>query len=64
MRTLERAVAADGSNGLLQYHLGKAYAAAGNPVSARQHLTLALEKGGDQADFADDARVALGKLGS
>ena len=64
VRTLERAVAADAGNALLQYHLGKAYAAAGNPVSARQHLMLALEKGGDQADFADDARVALGKLGT
>lgn len=64
VRTLERAVAVEANNGLLQYHLGKAYAASGNPVSARQHLTLALEKGGDKSDFANDARVALGKLGS
>ena len=61
---LERAVAVDRNNALLQYHLGKAYAAAGNPVGARQHLMLALEKGGDQADFADDARVSLGRLGT
>jgi Flp pilus assembly protein TadD len=61
---LERAVAADQNNALLQYHLGKAYAAAGNPVGARQHLMLALEKGGDQTGFADDARVALGRLGT
>jgi len=64
VRTLERAVAVEANNALLQYHLGKAYAAAGNPVSARQHLMLALEKGGDRADFADDARVALGRLGT
>ncbi|MDH5256343.1 MAG: tetratricopeptide repeat protein, partial [Gammaproteobacteria bacterium] len=64
VRMLERAVAAESGNGVLQYHLGKAYAAAGNPVSARQHLTLALEKGGDQADFARDAQETLGKLGS
>ncbi|MBL8200634.1 MAG: tetratricopeptide repeat protein [Chromatiales bacterium] len=64
VRTLERAVAADGSIPVLQYHLGKAYAAAGNAVSARQHLRLALEKGGDGAEFADDARVTLGRLGS
>jgi tetratricopeptide (TPR) repeat protein len=64
VRMLERAVAAESGNGVLQYHLGKAYAAAGNPVSARQHLTLALEKGGDQADFARDAQESLGKLGS
>jgi tetratricopeptide (TPR) repeat protein len=62
--TLERAVAVDRNNALLQYHLGKAYAAAGNPVGARQHLMLALEKGGDKADFADDARVSLGRLGT
>lgn len=61
---LERAVAVERNNALLQYHLGKAYAAAGNPVGARQHLMLALEKGGDQADFADDARVSLGRLGT
>ena len=61
---LERAVAADQNNALLQYHLGKAYAAAGNPVGARQHLMQALEKGGDQTGFADDARVALGRLGT
>ncbi|MEO7385348.1 MAG: tetratricopeptide repeat protein, partial [Gammaproteobacteria bacterium] len=64
VRTLERAVAADGNSGLLQYHLGKAYAAAGNTVSARQHLKLALEKGGDEAAFAADARAVLGTLGS
>ena len=62
--TLERAVAADQEHALLQYHLGKAYAAAGNPVGARQHLLRALEKGGDQAAFADDARVSLGRAGS
>jgi len=64
VRTLERAVAVDGNNGLLQFHLGQAYAAAGNPVSARQHLRLALDKGGEQSEFANEARVALGKLGS
>lgn len=61
---LERAVAAERNSALLQYHLGKAYAAAGNPVGARQHLMLALEKGGDKAPFADDARVSLGRLGT
>lgn len=61
---LERAVAVDRNNAVYQYHLGKAYAAAGNPVGARQHLMLALEKGGDKAVFADDARVSLGRLGT
>jgi len=62
VRTLERAVAADGNLGVVQYHLGKAYAAAGNPVSARQHLTLALEKGGAGEPFAADARQVLAGL--
>ncbi len=64
VRTLEKAVAVDGNVAIVQYHLGKAYAAAGNPVGARQHLTLALEKGGDQSAFAADARQALEKLGT
>jgi tetratricopeptide (TPR) repeat protein len=64
VRILERAVAVEQDDALLQYHLGKAYAAAGNPVGARQHLMLALEKGGDKTKFADDARISLGRLGT
>ncbi len=62
-RTLERAVAADSTNPLLQYHLGKAYAAAGNPLNARQHLAKALEQGGGKAAFVADARGTLDQLG-
>lgn len=63
VRTLERAVAADGNLAVAQYHLGKAYAAASNPVSARQHLNLAVEKGGSEG-FAADAKKELAKLGT
>ncbi|MDH5276984.1 MAG: tetratricopeptide repeat protein, partial [Gammaproteobacteria bacterium] len=63
VRELERAVATDAGNPVLQYHLGKSYVAARNPVSARQHLSRALELGGDTADFAADARKTLNALG-
>jgi tetratricopeptide (TPR) repeat protein len=64
VRELERAVAAEAGNPLLQYHLGKAYAAVQNPVSARQHLARALELGGETQAFAADARSTLQKLGN
>jgi len=60
---LERAVAADAGNPLLQYHLGKSYVATRNGVSARQHLSRALELGGTESAFAADARAELEKLG-
>lgn len=61
VRQLERAVATDSSSAIAQYHLGKAYMAANNPVSAVQHLQKAIELGGDKAPFAADARAALAK---
>ncbi len=64
VRELERAVATDASNPLLQYHLGKSYVAASNPVSARQHLSRALELGGETSAFAADARTVLKTLGN
>jgi Flp pilus assembly protein TadD len=63
VRDLERAVATEAGNPLLQYHLGKAYVAARNPVGARQHLRRALELGGETSAFAADARTALKALG-
>ncbi len=62
VRNLERAVSLDANTPLLQYHLGKAYAAAGNGVTAKQHLEQALAAGGPQAEFAADARATLAKL--
>jgi tetratricopeptide (TPR) repeat protein len=64
VRQLERAVAGNSENAVLHYHLGKAYAATGNPVGARQSLNQALERGGAAASFAADARSELSKLGN
>lgn len=61
VRQLERAVAADSSSAIAQYHLGKAYMASNNPVSAVQHLKKAIELGGAEAPFTADARTALAK---
>ena len=62
---LERALAAGGGKDpMLDYHLGKAYASAGNATKARLHLTRAIRRGGDGAAFATDARDALTRLGS
>jgi tetratricopeptide (TPR) repeat protein len=63
VRHLERAVALNGEDALLLYHLGKAYAGAGNRESARQYLADAVEKGAGQP-FLADARASLAKLGS
>ncbi len=63
VRELERAVAGNGESALLQYHLGKAYVAAGNPANARQSLEKALAVGAAE-DFAADARAELQKLGN
>lgn len=62
VRELERAVAMDSGNPLLQYHLGKSYVAALNTVGARQHLRRALELGGETSAFAADARSVLATL--
>ena len=59
---LERAVAADGSNPLLRYHLGKAYQGAGNAVGADRELRQALQLGGKDATFAADARAGLSRV--
>ncbi len=63
VRQLERAVASDGGNAIAQYHLGLAYAAAGNSVSAKQHLSQAMQLGGAEKTLVADARAALAKLG-
>ena len=62
VRELERAVAVDAGNPVLQYHLGMSYAAALNTVGARQHLKRALDLGGEAAAFAADARSTLKTL--
>jgi tetratricopeptide (TPR) repeat protein len=62
VRQLERAVAADANNRSTQFHLGMAYAAAGNAANARQHLQAALEGDGAAAPHAVEARAALAKL--
>jgi tetratricopeptide (TPR) repeat protein len=63
VRQLERAAAMESGNALFLYHLGKAYAAAGNREGARQYLNQALENA-QGAAFIADARASLAKLGS
>jgi len=58
---LEKAVEGAPEAGLMHYHLGMAYFALGNGVSARDHLTRAVES---TVDFKgkDEARETLAKL--
>lgn len=64
VRQLERAVAMNSDSALMQYHLGKAYMAANNPVSAVQHLEKSLSLSDGKAPFAADARATLAKAQS
>ena len=63
VRHCEIAVAGAGQIPLLRYHLGMAYAAAQNPVGARQELTKAIEEAQSEFDGIDEARATLEKLG-
>ena len=60
---LERVVAKAGGFPVFRYHLGMAYLAAGNPVSARQELAKAVDTEGTYPG-KDEAVAALQKLNS
>lgn len=58
---LERALAAEGDNPVIRYHLGMAYKAANNPAGARQELEKALAAG-TAFPGAREAQQALAEL--
>jgi tetratricopeptide (TPR) repeat protein len=61
--TLKASVAKDPANAIYEYHLGLAYAQAGDKASARRSLTRALQLKTDFAG-AKEARDLLNSLGS
>jgi tetratricopeptide (TPR) repeat protein len=63
VRFLELALANNGDNPVVRYHLGMAYLAADNDVGAKQELTRALQMA-ERFPGADEARAALKKLGA
>jgi tetratricopeptide (TPR) repeat protein len=63
VKTLENSVGKDPKNVMFQYHLGLAYAKAGQSIKARRALEEALRLKPD-FDGADEARKALASLKS
>jgi tetratricopeptide (TPR) repeat protein len=59
---LERAAAASGESGEIQYHLGMAYVKTGNDPGASQALAKAIDLGGEDAEYGESARQALALL--
>ncbi len=61
MQFLEKAVEGAPDAALMHYHLGMAYLASGNDVSARDHLAKAVESNVEFKGI-DEAKEALAKL--
>ena len=47
---------------IFRYHLGKAYEKKGDRKNAREQLELAIEQGGEESEFYDDAVSAINSL--